>query len=65
MSFLTGRSQIVKIGEHRSESIKITSGVPQGGIISPLLYIIFVADLHLWLKYSWITTYADDTSISI
>ena len=33
MSFLTGRSQIVKIGEHRSESIKITSGVPQGGII--------------------------------
>ena len=36
-----------------------------GGIISPLLYIVYVADLDLWLKYSIIITYADDTSSSI
>ena len=30
---------------------QLTSGVPQGGILSPLLYIVYVADLQLWLKY--------------
>ena len=43
----------------------ILCGVPQGGILSPLLYIIYVADLQLWLKYAMITTYADDTSSSV
>ena len=64
-SFLTNRSQKVKVGNCLSQQIKLTSGVPQGGILSPLLYIIYVADLHLWLKYSFIITYADDTSSSI
>ena len=41
------------------------SGVPQGGILSPLLYIIHVADLQLWLKFVKATTYADDTSTSV
>ena len=45
--------------------LKLTSGVPQGGILSPMLYIIYVADLDLWLKHSIIITYADDTSSSI
>ena len=52
-SFLTDRSQKVKISLFTSIAIKLTSGVPQGGIILPLLYIIFVADLNLWLK-SWV-----------
>ena len=48
-----------------SESIKLHSGVPQGGIISPLLYIIYVADLQLWLKHSKVTSYADDTKTCV
>ena len=64
-SFLSERSQIVKIADSLSDSLKLNSGVPQGGIISPLLYIIYVADLQDWLKYVLVTTYADDTSTSI
>ena len=33
--------------------------------MSPLMYIIYVADLELWLKYSLAITYADDTGSSI
>jgi hypothetical protein len=45
--------------------VSLKSGVPQGGIISPLLYIIYVADLEQWLKYAKAITYADDTSTSL
>ena len=64
-SFLSERSQIVKIAESLSNPRELNSGVPQGGIISPLLYIIYVADLQDWLKYVLVTTYADDTSTSM
>ena len=64
-SFLTNRTQKLKIGDGISMDLKLTSGVPQGGILSPLLYIIYVADLDLWLKHSIIITYADDTISSI
>ena len=64
-SFLSNRSQRVKIGDTLSEPKNLNSGVPQGGIISPLLYIIYVADLQLWLKHSKVTTYADDTKTCV
>ena len=44
-SFLTNRSQRVKIEDSISNLITLSSGVPQGGILSPLLFIIYVADL--------------------
>ena len=50
-SFLSGRTQRVKIDNVISDLETLMSGVPQGGILSPLLYIIYVADLQLWLKY--------------
>ena len=64
-SFLTGRTQRVKIENCLSNSTNLVCGVPQGGILSPLLYIIYVADLMLWLKWSVIITYADDMSTSV
>jgi hypothetical protein len=63
-SFLSNRFQIVKIGDSTSNRVPLKSGVPQGGILSPLLYIIYVADLEDWLEWSRAITYADDTSTS-
>ena len=39
----------------------LVSGVPQGGILSPLIYIGYVADLEDWLVHSEALTYADNT----
>ena len=64
-SFLTNRTQIVKIGNCLSSPVNLTSGVPQGGILSPLLYIIYVADIQDWLEFASAITYADDTSTSV
>ena len=51
-SYLTGRSQRVKIGDKKSSSQNLLSGVPQGGILSPLVFVIYVFDLSDWLKSS-------------
>ena len=46
-SFLNKRTQRVKIEDNVSGLVNLSSGVPQGGILSPLLFIVFVADLQL------------------
>ena len=51
-AFLTNRSQRVKIGETLSDRLWLTSGVPQGGILSPIIFTLFTADLELWCKFS-------------
>ena len=60
-SFLTGRTQRVKIGTKMSSAMELVTGVPQGGILSPVLFIIFVADMEDWTEHSGVFTYADDT----
>ena len=47
-SYLTGRSQCVHIGTSLSNSLPILSGIPQGSILSPLLFIIFFNDIALF-----------------
>ena len=51
-SFLTDRTQRVKIGDSISSKLNLTSGVPQGGILSPLVFVLYVSDLCMWLKES-------------
>ena len=61
-SFLSNRTQRVKIGTKTSNSKNLSSGVPQGGVISPLIFVVYVADLENWLVYSSAVTYTDDTT---
>ena len=61
-SFLSDRTQRVRIGGMVSDSIGLISGVPQGGILSPIIFTLYTADMELWLKTSTLFNFADDTT---
>lgn len=62
-NFLIGRSQRVKIDKTVSTELPITSGVPQGSVVSPLLYAIYTSNIDNIIKNSNAQYYADDTQI--
>ena len=61
--YLDGRCQRVIISNITSDSSAIDHGVPQGSILGPLLFVIFINDLAVHCKYSSVFKYADDTSL--
>ena len=63
-SFLNGRKQRVRVGKKMSKPIELVSGVPQGGILSPIIFTIYGADLEDWVKHSSIFNYADYSTSS-
>ena len=63
-SYLKGRRSSVVIGGMQSEYRLITHGVPQGSVLGPLLFIIFVNDLPNSVSQSTVDIYADDTTLS-
>jgi hypothetical protein len=62
-SYLLGRYQRVVVDGAASRWIKVTSGVPQGSIIGPLMFLIYINDLPDILKHSNPLLFADDTKI--
>ena len=63
-SYLSGRTQRCCVNGHLSSSRPIKYGVPQGSIIGPLLFLVYINDLPNCLNNGLPSMYADDTNIS-
>ena len=62
-SFLSNRYQCVTIGSSSSDDKQVTSGVPQGSILGPVLFTIYINDLQVDNPAVKIPKFADDVKL--
>uniref|UniRef100_A0A3B5Q3T5 Reverse transcriptase domain-containing protein n=1 Tax=Xiphophorus maculatus TaxID=8083 RepID=A0A3B5Q3T5_XIPMA len=63
LSFLTNRQQRVRVGKHTSTALSLSTGSPQGCVLSPLLYCLYTYDCTSAHHSNTIIKFADDTTV--
>ena len=61
--FLNQRTQTVVTEGEKSDNISVTSGVPQGTVLGPILFFVYINDFHEYLKHSTLRLFADHSII--
>ena len=62
-SYLSNRKQYVSINGFDSNEMDIEHGVPQGSVLGPLLFLLYINDLHLTIQNCLTYHFADDTNL--
>ena len=62
-SYLTDRKQYVALDNTNSDHASIKHGVPQGSVLGPLLFLVYINDLHTCINHSITRHFADDTNL--
>ena len=63
-AFLSERSQCVKINNSTSPHAPVTSGIPQGSVLGPILFVLYINDMpEVVDKTSFLYLFADDTKV--
>ena len=60
-SYLSDRKQIAFINGYNSDLMPVDCGVPQGSVLTPLLFFIYINNLHKAIQYCKVHHFADDT----
>jgi hypothetical protein len=63
-NYLSNRTQFVEINDVKSDVLKITTGVPQGSILGPILFLIYMNDIFMSSNFFNFILFADDTTLS-
>ena len=62
-SFLRGRVQCVSVDGEKSSWKDVLSGIPQGSVLGPILFVIFINDMPLEVKHNICKLFADDCKL--
>ena len=62
-NYLSDRCQYVEYNGHKSNTLPITTGVPQGSVLGSLLFLIYINDLPMISDVFNMLMYADDTTL--
>ena len=62
-AFLTGRTQYVAVNSSFSNEKLVSSGVPQGSVLGPLCFLLYINDLPSVVQNSSIKLFADDSKL--
>ena len=62
-SYLKDRKQYVSINGYNSKYLSISLGVPQGSVLGPLLFLIYINDWDTAIKHWKVHHFADDTNL--
>ena len=65
LSFLTNRTQTVVVNGKKSRPQPVISGVPQGSVLGPILFLVLLGDIDSEVANSFLSSFADDTRVGM